>query len=157
MPLGWTNSPISPLHTIKTIVQVYLLQDSDLELDKSKIDILQDITNTSKHCIKSPTPERQCVEGIFQMQYPICAVNVIHKISRSSWTWHDLWKLLINFKKIYFQNSVDWSELYIQVYITSWLAKILTLTVFRLLEHAFVKLPCPYHDLIINPPCRTVP
>ena len=28
-------------------------------------------------------------------------------------------------------------------------------TVFRLLESAFVKLPYPWHDLIINPPCRT--
>ena len=28
-------------------------------------------------------------------------------------------------------------------------------TVFRLLKSAFVKIPCPLHDLIINPPCRT--
>ena len=92
------------------------------------------------------------------MQYPICALNFINKISRWSWTWRDFWKVLaINFRNIYFHNSVDWSGLYLQVYIPSWLAKILALTVFRLLENAFVKLPCPYHDLIINPPCRIVP
>ena len=28
-------------------------------------------------------------------------------------------------------------------------------TVFKLLESAFVKLPRPWYDLIINPPCRT--
>ena len=33
---GWTNSPISPSHTNKTFAQVYLLQDSDLQLGKSK-------------------------------------------------------------------------------------------------------------------------
>ena len=37
------------------------------------------------------------------------------------------------------------------------IGKKLRFTVFRLLGNAFVKLPCPYHDLIINPPCRTVP
>ena len=26
--------------------------------------------------MKSPTPETQCVECIFQKQYPICAVNL---------------------------------------------------------------------------------
>ena len=30
--------------------------------------------------MKSPTPETQCAEGIFQMQYPIYAVNFINKI-----------------------------------------------------------------------------
>ena len=34
---------------------------------------LQDITNKNKHCMKSPTPEIQCAQGIYQMQYPICA------------------------------------------------------------------------------------
>ena len=92
------------------------------------------------------------------LNYSTCAVNFINKIWRSSWTWHDLWKLLtINFRNIYFHNFVDWSGLYLQVYIPTWLAKTLTLTVFRLLENSFVKLSCLYHDLIINPPCRTVP
>ena len=119
---------------------------------------LQDITNKNRHCMKSPTPETQCAEGIFQMQYPICAVNSTNKISSSSWPWHKLWKrLTINFRNKYFRNSVDWSGHYLQVYIPSWLVKILRFTVFRLLENAFVKLPCPYHDLIINPLCRTVP
>ena len=108
--------------------------------------------------MKSPTPETQCAERIFQMQFPICAVNFINKISRSGWISHGVWKLFtINFRNIYFHNSVGCSGLYLQVYIPSWLAKILTLTVFRLMENAFVKLPCPYHDLIINPPCRAVP
>ena len=32
--------------------------------------------------MKSPIPETQCAESIFQMQYPICAVNFtnLHKI-----------------------------------------------------------------------------
>ena len=105
--------------------------------------------------MKSPTPETQCAEGIFKMQYP-CAVIFISKISGPSWTLNNLWTLLkINFRNIYSHNSVDWSGLYLQVYIPSRLAKILRFTVFGLLENAFVKLPCPYHDLIINPPCRT--
>ena len=90
--------------------------------------------------------------------YAICAVNFANKISRSSRTWHSLCKLLtINFRNKFFHSYVDWSGLCCQVYIPSWLAKVLRLTVFRLLENAFVKLPCLYHDLIINPPCRTVP
>ena len=97
-------------------------------------------------------------KGIFETQYPICDVNFRNKISTSSWTWQKLWKLLtINFRNKYFYNSIDWLGLYLQVHIPSWLAKILRFTIFRLLENAFVKLPCPYHDLIINPPYRTVP
>ena len=89
----------------------------------------------NRHCVKSPTPETQCAEGIFQIQYPICAVNFTNKISRSSWTWQNFWKLLtINFRNKYFHNSVDWSRFYLQVYIRSWLAIGLT----------------------INPPCKAV-
>ena len=44
--------------------------------------------------------------------------------------------LTINFKNKYFQNSVDWSGLYLQVYIPLRLANILRFTVFRLLENA---------------------
>ena len=36
MPPGLTNSPTSPLHTNKPIVQVHLLQESDLQLSKPK-------------------------------------------------------------------------------------------------------------------------
>ena len=108
--------------------------------------------------MKSPTRETKCAEGIFQMQYPICAVNFTNQISKSSWPWRNLWKFLpINFKNKYFHNSVDWSRLYPQVYIPSWLAKILRFAVFRLLENAFVRHPCPYYHLNINPPSRTVP
>ena len=86
--------------------------------------------------MKSPTPETQCAECIFQKQYHICAVNFTNKISRSSKPWHNLWKLLtINFRDKYFHNSVDWSGFYLQVYIPSWLAI----------------------DLTINPPCRAIP
>ena len=109
--------------------------------------------------MKSPTPETQCAVDIYQMQYSICAVNFTNKISRSSWTWHNLWKLLtINFRNKYFHNSVDWSGLNIFIFkcisLHEW--QVLRFTVFRLLENAFVKLPSSYHDLIINPPCRTV-
>ena len=160
MPTGRTNSPTSPLHTNKTFVQVNLLQESDLQQGKPKrapqLTYLQDITNKNRHCMKSPTPEKQCNEGIFQIQYPICAINFTNKISRSSWPWHNLWKLLtFSFKNKYFHNSVDWSGFYLQVYIPSWLAKILRFIVFRLLENAFARLPCLYHDLIINAPCKT--
>ena len=63
--------------------------------------------------MKSQTPETQYAEGIFQMQYSICAANFTNKISRSSWPWQNLWKLLtINLTNKYFHNSVDWSELY---------------------------------------------
>ena len=58
--------------------------------------------------------------------------------------------LAINLRNKYFHNSVDWEVFCLQVYIPLWLAKILRFTVFRLLKNAFVKLPCPYHDLIIN-------
>ena len=36
---------------------------------------MQDIAIKKKHSMKSPTPETQCAECIFQKQYPICAVN----------------------------------------------------------------------------------
>ena len=57
----------------------------------------------------------------------------------------------------YFHNSVGWSGFYFQVYIALLLAKISKLTVLRLLEKIFVKLPRPWHDLIINSTCRTAP
>ena len=86
----------------------------------------------------------------------IWAVNFTNNTSRPGWTWCNYWKpLTINFKNKSFHNFVDWFELYFQMYITLWLAKILRFTVFRLLENAFVELVLPYHDLIINPPCRT--
>ena len=108
--------------------------------------------------MKSPNPETQCADGIFQMQYPICAANFTNNISRSSWPRHNLWKLLtIIFKDKYFHNPIDWSGIFLQVHIPSWLAKIFRFTVFRLLENAFARLPCPYHELIINRPRRTVP
>ena len=69
----------------------------------------------------------------------------------------NLWKFLtINFKNKYFHNLDSWSGLYLQMYIPSRLANILRFTAFKSLENAFVKLPCPWYDLIINPPCRTV-
>ena len=36
--------------------------------------------------MKPPTPEAQCPEGIFQIQYPICAVNFTNNVSRSGIT-----------------------------------------------------------------------
>ena len=36
--------------------------------------------------MKPPTPEAQCAEGIFQIQYPFCAVNFTNNVSRSSRT-----------------------------------------------------------------------
>ena len=53
---------------------------------------------------------------------------------RSDWTWHNFWNLLtINFKHKYFHNFIDWSGLYLQVYIPSRSAKRFKFTFFRLL------------------------
>ena len=89
------------------------------------------------------------------MQYPICALNFANNISRPGWTWYNLWKLLaIKFMNTYFHNSVDQSGIY--HHIPSWLANFLKFTVIRLLENEFVKLLCPWNDVIINPPYREV-
>ena len=55
------------------------------------------------------------------------------------------------------QRVKDKSGLYLQVYIPSWSGKVFKVTVFRLLENGFAKLPRPWSDLIINPLCRTNP
>ena len=100
-------------------------------------------------------PLRQCAEGIFQRQFPIYTVNFTNKMSGSSWTWHNLWKFLTNnLRNKYFHNSVNWSG-FIFKCISFMIGKSFQITAFRLLENAFVKLPCPHHHLIINPPCRT--
>ena len=64
--------------------------------------------------------------------------------------------LTINFKNKYFYNSVDWLGFYFQLCVPSSLAKTLRFIVFRILKNPLVELPLPWHDLIINPPCRTV-
>ena len=82
----------------------------------------------------------------------------IINISRSGWIWHRLWNLLtINLKNNSFHNSVDWAELYLQVYIPSQLGKIFRCTVFKLLGNVFMKLRHLWEDLIINSSCRTTP
>ena len=102
--------------------------------------------------MKSPSPEAQCAENVFRMQYPLCAISFTNNISRSGWTRHKLWKLLtIYFKNKYCHNSVDWSGHYLQVHIFSWLTKILRFTVFKLMENAIVKICCPWHAIILNP------
>ena len=75
-------------------------------------------------------------------------------MSRSCWTCHNLWGFLltINFQYKYFHNSVDWFCISLHD-----CQKFQDYIVLRLLENAFVKLPHPRHDLIINPPCRTGP
>ena len=79
-------------------------------------------------------------------------------MSRPGWTWHNLWSLLtINFEYKYFHNSVDWSGLYLQEHILSWLVKNLRFKVFRLVENVFVKLSRPWHDLIIKFPSTNLP
>ena len=94
------------------------LRNRDIKLQVT----FHNITNKNRGSMKSPTPEAQCAVGAFQKQYPICAVNFTNNISKSDWTWHSLWKLVtVNFRNKYFLNSVDWSGLYLQVYIPSWL------------------------------------
>ena len=86
------------------------------------------------------------------MQSPICAVDFTNNTSRSGWACPDLSNLLtINLKNKSFNNSVEWSCLYFQVYIPPWLAKVLKFAVFRLFEHAFVKLFHPWHDWPLIP------
>ena len=83
------------------------------------------------------------------MQTPLYSVNFM-TVSRSGWTWHNLWNLLtINFKYQYFHkfgqgftfNCIflyEWKN-------EKWISK-----------NVFVKNPRPWHDnLIINSPCRT--
>ena len=84
------------------------------------------------------------------MQSPICTVNITNK-SRSGWTRHNLWNLLtINFKNKYFHNFGQ-----------GFICKCISLHDWKnekwLLKNLFVKLPHPWHELIINPPCRTPP
>ena len=72
-------------------------------------------------------------------------------MSRSSWTWHNLWNLLtINFNYTYFRNFDQ-----------SFISKCISLPDWKnekwLLKIVFVKVPRPWHDLIIIPPCRTAP
>ena len=43
----------------------------------------QEITNKNRRCMKSPTPETQCADVIFEMKHTICAVNFTNDISRS--------------------------------------------------------------------------
>ena len=108
--------------------------------------------------MESQIPEAQCAEAIFQKQDTICGDNFTNNISISGWTWNNFLKLLTNnFQNKYFHNSLECSGFCLQVHISSRLANILRLAVFRFLEIEFVKLPCPWHDLTINSPCRTDP
>ena len=74
--------PVPPPHTpAKTFVQVYLLQESELELGKSKklrnlgINIqvtFQDITNKNRRCMKTPTTEAQRVIFKYNTLFDLC-------------------------------------------------------------------------------------
>ena len=69
----------------------------------------------------SPTHEAELASmcwGYFSNANPLLFVLLTLQIIRLSCTWHNLWNLLtINFKNKYFHNSVDWSGLYLQLYI----------------------------------------
>ena len=43
----------------------------------------QNITNKNRLYMKSPSPEAQCAENVFRMQYPRCAISFTNNISRS--------------------------------------------------------------------------
>ena len=74
--------------------------------------------------MKSPTPEASHTEGVFPIQPSICPVNFSNNISRSGWTWQNLWNLLtINLKNKSSHYSMDWLGHFLQVYMPSWLAK----------------------------------
>ena len=83
-------------------------------------------------------------------------------MSNSGWRWHNLGNLLtINLRNKFSLNFIDWSWLYLQVYIPPvhvlkyiFVCKsrnISRCTVFRLLKSIFSKPPYTWHDLIINP------
>ena len=70
----------------------------------------------------------------FNPLFVLLTLQIIN-ISRSGWIWHRLWNLLtINLKNNSFHNSVDWAELYLQVYIPSQLGKIFRYTVLNYWE-----------------------
>ena len=83
-------------------------------------------------------------------------------MSNSGWRWHNLGNLLtINLRNKFSLNFIDWSWLYLQVYIPPvhvlkyiFVCKsrnISRCTVFRLIKNIFSKPPYTWHDLIINP------
>ena len=59
--------------------------------------------------------------------------------------------LIINLKDESFHNSIEWSELYLQVNIPQWSGKIFRFTVFRLLKNVFCETPPPWYVLVISP------
>ena len=71
-----------------------------------------------------------------------------------NWTSQDLWNLIIiNLYSKSFHNFIDWSGLYLRLYITPCLEKIFRLKVFRLFGKCICDiLPSPWYDLIISPP-----
>ena len=156
MPPGWINSPTFPSNTNKTFVQVYLLQESDPKL--GNWGTFQDVTNKNRHCMKFPTPKTHCAEGSFRMQYLFVLLTLQIKYQGQAdydITFQNSWQLTpgINTSTVLFTGQ---GFIFKCISLHDW-KKTLRFTVFRLLENAIVKLPCHYHDLIINPPCRTVP
>ena len=76
-------------------------------------------------------PLRRNVQRLFFSCNPLFVLLTLQIICQVQ-AEHDT--TFVKFK--YFHNSVDWSELNLQVYIPSWLVEILRLAVFRLLENA---------------------
>ena len=95
----------------------------------------------------------------FSTLFVVLTFQIIYQYSlagkgqhKEKWTWYDIWNLLaVNVKDKPFHSSIDWSGLYLQVFIPPWLGNIFRFTVFTLLKNAFVKLS-PWHDLIISTP-----
>ena len=87
LPPGWSNSPISPSNTNKEICtrvpslrvwittrQIYKSSVIETSIYRWAFKILQ-IKNHAVHEFPNPCPEAQSAKGVFQMQYPICAVK----------------------------------------------------------------------------------
>ena len=102
--------------------------------------------------LRHPCHPRHSVQRVYFNQTPyLCFSNNIFRIinhgrgqHEGNWTWHNRWdRLNSNLKDKSFLNSLDWSGLYLQVHIPTWLRKKIRFTVSRLLENTFVKPPPP--------------
>ena len=81
--------------------------------------------------------------------YPLLVLLILQKICHGQ-AENDTTFETFNFNYKYLHNCLDWSGFYIYKFQNIY-------TLFRLLKNEFVKLPHHWHDLIINPPCRTSP
>ena len=146
---------------------MYPLQEFYLQLCKSKRSVIK----TSMY--RSPFKTLQIKTGVewnaqplsHCVQWVLFIFNILYFILALQITYQGQAEHGTTFQKSYQLNPrINTSKIlltgqgvYLQVYIPSWWSNILRFTVLRLLESAIVKLSCLWHNLDINPPCRTGP